>query len=186
MNERDTVSYNAMISAYGQHGKGKEAVDCFKAMQDLSWVKPDVATFTAVLSACSHAGLVDDGTLIFNSMVNDYDFMPGVDHFSCIVDLLGRGGYLDEAEMIIDNKHLRAHSNIWWSLFSACAAHGNLRLGRMIAGFLLETEQNNPSVYVLLANIYAAAGQWQEATGIRELIRTTGTMKQPGCSWIRP
>ena len=184
MTERDTVSYNALISAYAQHGQGEEAVRCFELMQGLSKVKPDQATFTAVLSACSHAGLLDDGTRIFNLMVNDYGLLPGVDHFSCIVDLLGRGGYLDEAEIITDFKHLKAHSNILWSLFAACAAHGNLKLGRMVAGILLETERNNSSVYVLLANIYAAADQWQEAANIREMINRTGMMKQPGCSWI--
>ncbi|PON48954.1 Tetratricopeptide-like helical domain containing protein [Parasponia andersonii] len=184
MIERDTVSYNALISAYAQHGQGEEAVRCFEVMRGLSGVKPDQATFTAILSACSHAGLVDDGTRVFNSMVNDYGLLPGVDHFSCIVDLLGRGGYLEEAEIITDSKHLKAHPNIWWSLFSACAAYGNLNLGRIVSGILLETERDNPSIYVLLANIYAAAGQWQEAAKIREMIGGTGMMKQPGCSWI--
>ncbi|KAF3439097.1 hypothetical protein FNV43_RR17372 [Rhamnella rubrinervis] len=184
MIERDTVSCNAMISAYAQNGQSKEAVRCFDVMQDLFMVKPDQATFTAVLSACSHAGLVDDGTRIFNSMVNNYGFVPGVDHFSCIIDLLSRGGYLDEAEIIMTSKHFKAHSSIWWSLFSACAAHSNIRLGRIVAGILLETKQDNPSVYVLLANIYAATGQWQEAANVRELMRRTRTVKQPGYSWI--
>ncbi|KAL5556165.1 hypothetical protein UlMin_038401 [Ulmus minor] len=184
MIERETISYNAMISAYSQHGQGEEAVRCFEAMQSLSKLKPDQATFTAVLSACSHSGLVNDGTRIFNSMVNNYGFTPGIDHFSCIADLLSRGGYLDELETMINSKHLKAHSNIWWSLFSACAVHGNIRLGRIVAGILLENEQSNPSVYVMLANIYAAADQWEEAANVRELMRRTGTNKQPGCSWI--
>ncbi|XP_062005131.1 pentatricopeptide repeat-containing protein At3g49740 [Rosa rugosa] len=184
MNEKDIVSWNALISAYAQHGKGKEAVDCFEAMQDLSSITPEQATFTAVLSACSHAGLVDDGTRIFNSMISNYGFMPEVDHFSCIVDLLGRAGYLDEAETVINSKEIEAHPNIWWTLISSCAAHGNLRLGRIVAGYLLETEQNNPSVYVLLASIYAAAGQWEEAANVRELMNATGKAKTPGCSWI--
>ena len=184
MNGRDIVSWNAMISAYAQHGKGKEAVHFFKAMQDSGGVKPDQATFTAVLSACSHAGLVDDGTRIINSMVNDYGFEPGADHLSCIVDLLGRAGYLEEAERLINSKHLKIVSSIWWTLFSACAAHGNLRLGRIVAGFLLEIEQNDPAVYVLLSNIYAAAGQWEEAANTRDLMQKTRVAKQPGCSWI--
>jgi pentatricopeptide repeat protein len=184
MVERDTVSWNSLISAYAQHGQGEDAVNCFEVMQDSSGVEPDQATFTAVLSACSHAGLVDDGTRIFNSMVKNYCLIPGVDHFSCIVDLLGRGGYLDEAERIIKSKHVETHPNIWWTLFSACAAHGNIRLARIIAGFLLETERNDPSIYVLLSNIYAAVGQWEESAEVRELIKRTGVMKQPGCSWI--
>ncbi|KAL5753192.1 hypothetical protein ACOSQ2_023699 [Xanthoceras sorbifolium] len=182
MIEKDTISWNALISAYAQHGEGKEAVFCFEAMQDV--FKPDQATFTAVLSACSHAGLVDDGTRIFNSMVKHYSLIPAEDHLSCMLDLLGRAGYLDEVERAINIEHIQAHSSIWWALFSACAAHGNLRLGSVLAGFLIENEQNNPSVYVLLSNIYAAAGLWEEAANIRDMVKRTGVTKQPGCSWI--
>ncbi|GAB4849126.1 hypothetical protein Ancab_003935 [Ancistrocladus abbreviatus] len=186
MDRRDIVSWNAIISAFAQYGEGKEAVKCFRAMQDENMVEPDQATFTALLSACSHAGLVDDGINIFNSMVNNYGFEAGVDHFSCVVDLLGRAGYLDEAEELINHENLTTDCNVWWALFSACAAHGNVRLGRIVAGFLLETEQNNPAVYVLLSSIHAAAGQWEEAANIRELMKRVGVLKQPGYSWIRP
>ncbi|GLT44252.1 hypothetical protein SLA2020_181610 [Shorea laevis] len=184
MINKDIVSWNALISAYAQHGEGKEAIGCFEAMKDANGIVPDQATFTAVLSACSHAGLVNEGTWIFNSMVKDYGVVPGEDHLSCMVDLLGRAGHLDEAERILNSQHSEAHSNVWWTLFSACAAQGNLRLGRIVAGFLLETEEENPSVYVLLSNIYAAAGQWEEAAKVREMMKNIGVMKDPGSSWI--
>ncbi|ESW17634.1 hypothetical protein PHAVU_007G256100 [Phaseolus vulgaris] len=185
MVERDTISWNAIISAYAQHGRGKEAVSCFEAMQTTPGIKPDQATFTSVLSACSHAGLVDDGASIFYTMVKVYGILPSVDHFSCLVDLLGRSGYLDEAETVIKNGYLGAHSNMCWSMFSACAAHGNLKLGRKVARLLLERDNDNPSVHVLLSNICAAAGQWEEAAILRDMMREFGTTKQPGCSWIR-
>lgn len=185
MNEKDNISWNSMISAYAQHGEGIEAARCFQVMQDSAGIRPDKATFTAVLSACSHAGLVDNGIHIFNSMVNKYGFEPGVDHFSCIVDLLGRAGHLDVAEKLITTKLIDIDSNIWWTLFSSCAAHGNIRLGRIIAECLLKKEDNNPTVYVLLSNIYADASQWEEAANMRELMKTCGVIKQPGCSWIR-
>lgn len=184
MVERDTITWNAIISAYSQHGQGEEAVRCFEAMQTSPGIKPDQATFTAVLTACSHTGLVDEATHIFDIMVRIYGYMPSVDHFSCIVDLLGRSGYLDEAESVITNGYFGAHSNMCWSLFSACAAHGNLRLGRKVARVLLEREHNNASVYVLLSNICAAAGQWEEAAKLRDTMKQFGTTKQPGCSWI--
>ncbi|KAJ8765554.1 hypothetical protein K2173_014676 [Erythroxylum novogranatense] len=184
MNERDVITWNAMISAYAQHGQGKEAVHCLKTMQGSSEAKPDRATFTAILSACSRAGLVENGTGIFNSMENDFGISPGIDHFSCVIDLLGRSGHFDKVERIINSENFEAHPNIWWSLLSACAAHGNLKLGRLVAKFLLEVEKDNPSVYVLLSNAYASDGQWEEAAKIRQLIDNIQVMKQPGCSWI--
>ena len=155
-------------------------------MQNESGFQPDQATFTALLSACSHSGLINDGTWIFNSMVNVYGLTPQEDHFSCMVDLLGRAGYLDEAERVITSQQFEEHSNSLWALFSACAAHNNLRLGRIVAELLLKKEPDNPSIYVLLSNIYATAGQWDEATNVRELLKSSGILKQPGCSWIKP
>ncbi|XP_048136997.1 pentatricopeptide repeat-containing protein At3g49740 [Rhodamnia argentea] len=185
MPARDIVSWNALISAFAQHGKGKEAVNCFEAMRNESKCKPDVATFTALLSACSHCGLVSDGTRIFDFMVNTYGLTPQEDHFSCMLDLLGRAGYLDEAETVINSQHFQAHSSLWWTLFSACASHNNLRFGRVVAKLILKNEPDNPSVYVLLSNIYASAGQWDEAANVRKMLKSNGVTKQRGCSWIR-
>ncbi|CAK9319421.1 unnamed protein product [Citrullus colocynthis] len=184
MIERDVVSWNSVISAYAQHGKGKEAVDCFKAMQDMASIMPDQVTFTTILSACSHAGLIDEACQILDTMLIDYHVVPSVDQLSCIVDLIGRSGYIDQAESVIENAQYGEHTHVWWALFSACAAHENLRLGRIVARILLEKERENPSVYVVLSNIYASVGCWEEAANVRELIKKTGSLKQPGCSWI--
>ncbi|CAL1371974.1 unnamed protein product [Linum trigynum] len=185
MTHKDLVSWNALISAYAEHGNGKEAVQYLEAMEHFSLgFGPDEATFTTVLSACSHAGLVADGTRVFHSMVDRYGIKPSLDHFSCIIDLLGRAGEFGEVETVINSEHFIAHPNIWWTLISACAAHGNLELGRQVAGFLLETEQHNASVYVLLSNIYAGAGQWEEAANVRQQAEKFATMKQTGYSWV--
>ncbi|KAG1368264.1 pentatricopeptide repeat-containing protein [Cocos nucifera] len=183
MLQRDIVSWNAIISAYAQNGDGHEAIHYFKMMQK-SGIIPDNVTFTSVLSACSHAGLVEEGRTIFASMVQDHGIEPGVDHYSCIIDLLGRAGYLEEAERLINSMPCRVYSHIWWALLSACCTHGNVRLGRIAAKFLLETEPENPTIYVLLSNINAADGKWEEASSVRERMQKNGVAKKPGCSWI--
>ncbi|KAL9245856.1 hypothetical protein vseg_019458 [Gypsophila vaccaria] len=186
MSVRDTVSWNAVISSFAHYGEGKKAVHCFKEMQYESGIRPDQATFTSVLSACSHAGLVWDGIQIFNSMVNEHGLEPGVDHFSCLIDLLARAGYLDETERLIENKHFDLDDITLWALFSACAAYGNVRLGRIVAGLLLQTgEKSDPAVYVMLSNIHANAGRWEDAARVRELMKKVGVIKQPGRSWFK-
>ncbi|CAH8386330.1 unnamed protein product [Eruca vesicaria subsp. sativa] len=179
MSEKDVVSWNSLISAYARHGEGENAVVTYKTMQDEGKVDADAATFTAVLSACSHAGLVKEGVEIFNSIVK-----PSVDHFSCLVDLLARAGYLDEAESLVKMSGYRVDA--LWGLFSACAAHGDLKLGKMVARLIMEQEKDDdPSVYVQLSNIYAGAGLWKEAEETREAMNVIGAMKQRGCSWMR-
>ncbi|KAL1195043.1 Pentatricopeptide repeat-containing protein [Cardamine amara subsp. amara] len=187
MSEKDVVSWNSLISSYARHGEGELAVLTYKTMQDERKVNPDAATFATVLSGCSHAGLVKEGLEIFNSMVELHGVIPNVDHFSCLVDLLGRAGYLDEAERLvtISEKTIGYRVDVWWALFSACAAHGDLKLGKMVARLLMEKEKNDPSVYVQLSNIYAGAGLWKEAEETREAMNMIGAMKQRGCSWMR-
>jgi len=187
MSEKDVVSWNSLISAYSRHGEGENAVNTYKTMQDEGKVIPDAATFSAVLSACSHAGLVEEGLEIFNSMVEFHGVIRNVDHFSCLVDLLGRAGHLDEAESLvkISEKTIGSRVDVWWALFSACAAHGDLKLGKMVAKLLMEKEKDDPSVYVQLSNIYAGAGMWKEAEETRRAINMIGAMKQRGCSWMR-
>ncbi|XP_047969368.1 pentatricopeptide repeat-containing protein At3g49740 [Salvia hispanica] len=187
MTNRDAVSWNSVISAHALHGEGKEAIEWFEAMQCSSTVRPDKATFTAVLSACSHAGLVSDGIRIFNLMVKGYGIEPEMHHFSCVVDLLGRAGFLDVAERLIKDSGSDIDPSVWWTLLSSCAAYGHLHLGNIVGKFLLETgHDDDPSLYILLSNLHANAGKWEEAARFREEMKKYGVMKQPGRSWISP
>lgn len=40
------------------------------------------------------------------------------------------------------------------------------------------------SPYVLLSNIYAAAGKWKEVSLVRTVMHERDIHKEPGCSWI--
>lgn len=184
MIQRDAVSWNSVISAFAMHGEGKEAIRWFEAMQHSSEVRPDKATFTAVLSACSHSGLVADGIRIFSLMVKEYGIEPEMHQFSCIVDLLGRAGFVDVAERFIKDSGNVIDPGVWWTLLSSCVTHGHLQLGNMIAKFLLETGQDDPTLYVLLSNLHADAGKWEESANFREAMRKCGVAKQRGSSWI--
>ncbi|KAI3928452.1 hypothetical protein MKW98_024053 [Papaver atlanticum] len=56
----DSVSWNSMITALGQHGHGLQALKVFDLMLQEN-IKPDRITFLIVLTACSHSGLVKEG-----------------------------------------------------------------------------------------------------------------------------
>ncbi|XWS13600.1 hypothetical protein CRYUN_Cryun36dG0051800 [Craigia yunnanensis] len=38
--------------------------------------------------------------------------------------------------------------------------------------------------YVLLSNMYATAGRWDDVANARKLMRDRGVRKEPGCSWV--
>eukprot|EP01018_Ginkgo_biloba_P019749 Gb_26057 [translate_table: standard] len=183
MPKKDVVSWNTIIKGYAQHGYGEEALQLFTEMQQTG-MKPDCITFVGVLCACSHAGLVDQGCRYFNSMSQDYCLMPSLDHYGCMVDLFGRAGRLVEAEEFINNMPFEPDATVWGALLGACRIHKNLELGKCIAERLLELKPECPATHILLANMYAAAGRWNDAANVRKMMKDKGLKKQPGCSWI--
>eukprot|EP01018_Ginkgo_biloba_P005078 Gb_12201 [translate_table: standard] len=181
--ERNVASWNAMIAGYAMHGHGLDALKLFHQMQ-WAGAKPDHITFTGVLSACSHTGLVNEGWKYFNCMTQDYGIVHSLEHYACMVDLLGRAGHLDEAQNFINNMPLVPNASVWGALLGGCRIHCNIELGKLVAEHLLELEPENAGNFVLLSNIYAAAGRWDEAGKVRKMMKDKGIKKEPGCSWI--
>eukprot|EP01018_Ginkgo_biloba_P030827 Gb_14948 [translate_table: standard] len=183
MSQRNVVTWNAMISGYAMHGHGENALRLFYQMKEAG-VKPDHVTFTGVLSACSHAGLVDEGWQYFAHMNRDYGIIPSMEHYACLVDLLGRAGLLDEAQEFINKMPLKPDACVWGALLGACRVHCNVELGERVAEYLFEFEPQNAGNYVLLSNIYASAGRWEDVLNVRNMMNNRGLKKEPGCSWI--
>eukprot|EP01018_Ginkgo_biloba_P013110 Gb_10113 [translate_table: standard] len=183
MPELDVVSWNAMIAGFAQHGHGKEALQHFKQML-CAGMKPDRITFLCVLSACSHTGLVDEGRKYFDSMSRVHGITAGADHYARMIDLLGRAGCLDEAESLINNMPFEPDAGVWEALLGACRIHGNMDLGIRAAECLISLEPQRDATYVLLSNMYAAAGRWENVAKVRKAMKDKGVKKEPGCSWI--
>lgn len=180
---KDIVSWSALIAGHGMHGCGSDAILLFNWMLQ-SGVKPNVVVYTSILYACSHAGLVDEGLHFFNSMVKDHHVKPLVDHYACIVDLLGRAGRLKEAHDLINSMPLEPNYAVWGALLGACVVHENVFLGEVAASHLFQLEPDNTGNYVLLANIYAAVGRWEDVETVRNMMNERGLRKMPGCSSV--
>ncbi|CAK9275743.1 unnamed protein product [Sphagnum jensenii] len=184
MPARDVVSWNAMIGGYAQHGYGNKALELFKQMKTEGF-KPDRITFVNVLSACNHAGLVDEGHQHFSSMDQDYKVMPTLDHYCCMVDLLGRTGCLQEAEDFIQRMPFEPDASIWSPLLGACHRYGKVEVVEHVADWTLKLDSQDAAAYVLLSNMYAAAGMWENVEKVRYLMKDRGVKKGGWCSWIR-
>ncbi|KAG8364020.1 hypothetical protein BUALT_Bualt19G0082800 [Buddleja alternifolia] len=178
MEIRDVVSHNALITGFATHGNGVEALELMRRMKDEN-IKPDRITYIGVLTACSHAGMLEEGKEVFESIV-----VPDIDHYACMVDLMGRVGKLDEAKKMIQEMPMNPPAEIYGSLLQASRIHKRVDLGELAANKLFELEPQNSGNYVLLSNMYAAAGKWKEVDRIRELMKTRGVMKTSGMSWL--
>ncbi|XP_020235966.1 pentatricopeptide repeat-containing protein At3g09040, mitochondrial [Cajanus cajan] len=181
--KKDVISWNSMIVGFAKNGYAESVLRVFDKMTQ-SCINPDDVTFLGVLTACSHAGWVYEGRQIFDIMVNYYGIEPKVDHYACMVDLLGRWGFLKEAEEFIDKLEVEPNAMIWANLLGACRIHGDEKRGQRAARELIKLEPQNSSPYVLLSNMYAASGHWDEARSLRRTMIKKDIQKMPGCSWI--
>ncbi|XP_060965714.1 pentatricopeptide repeat-containing protein At2g27610 [Cannabis sativa] len=181
--DRDLISWNSMISGFAQHGQGNKALQIFEDMQKQK-LEMDGITFIGVISACTHAGLVDEGQRYFDMMIRDHHINPTMEHFSCMVDLYSRAGMLEKAMDIINEMPFPAGATVWRTLLSACHVRRNLELGKIAAEKLISLQPEDSAAYVLMSNIYAASGNWQERAVVRKLMDERKVKKEAGYSWI--
>ncbi|XAR52837.1 hypothetical protein NMG60_11021139 [Bertholletia excelsa] len=183
INSIDIISWNSLIGGYALNGYGEEAIILFQKMVARG-VAPDQVTFIGILSACSHSGLVDKALELFRCMMEEFHVEPLPEHYACMVDVFGRAGRLEEAFELVREMKVKANAAIWGALLSACHVRGDLALGSLAAEKLSELEPHKTSNYVILSNMQAEAGRWEEVESMRMLMKEQGVEKQPGCSWI--
>ena len=184
LKQKNFVSWTSLMTGYGMHGRGKEALEIFDEMRRVG-LQSDGVTLLVVLYACSHSGMIDQGIKFFNSMSKEFGVIPGQEHYACMVDLLGRAGRLNEAMELIEGMQMEPSSIVWVALLSGCRIHANVELGEHAAKQLLELNSENDGSYTLLSNIYANARRWKDVARVRSLMKNSGIRKRPGCSWVQ-
>ncbi|KAJ1275465.1 hypothetical protein BS78_05G137300 [Paspalum vaginatum] len=180
---RTPATWNALISGLGHHGHGDRALDMFRRMQQ-EGVLPNATTLVGALSSCCHAGLLDDARRLFRSMEKDFGITPGIQHYGCMVDLLGRAGLLSEAEEMIRGMTCEADTVIWGALLTACKNHGDVEIAERAVVEMLKLDPSNHGVYVVLSNLYAEAGRWQDVDRLRKVMKGARLSKIPGASGL--
>ncbi|XP_058103525.1 pentatricopeptide repeat-containing protein At4g21065-like [Magnolia sinica] len=183
MPDRNVLSWSAMIGGLAMHGLGKEGLRLFSQMIDAG-IEPTPITFTHILSACSHSGMVEKAHKYFQCMRDVYEIEPTIEHFGCMVDLLGRAGLLDQAVDFIRTMPMTPTGALWRSLLGSACTHRNLDVGKLAMENLIDLDDCIPGDYVMLANLYAQVGQWEEVAMVRTMMNNLGVRKVPGYSMI--
>ncbi|KAK1363147.1 Pentatricopeptide repeat-containing protein [Heracleum sosnowskyi] len=179
---RNVVSFNSLISSLGLYGLPSGAFDMFGELLQ-EGMKPDEYTFSALLCACSHAGLVNDGRYFFTRMTNEFKIIAKTDHYVHMVKLLGMAGELEEAYNLVQSAPVPVDSAIWGALLSCCDVHGNTEMADIVAQQLFGIEPGKDTYKVMLSNIYASDGRWNDAKQLRDNVIGGRQKKMPGLSW---
>ncbi|PIA62845.1 hypothetical protein AQUCO_00200693v1 [Aquilegia coerulea] len=189
MKRRNVVSWTTMITGFAKQGRGQEALNVFRWMQNVedNSVRPDELTFLGVLCACSHTGMVDEGRYYFQYIIKSCGIKPKIEHYGCMVDLLSRAGLLDEAHELIKTMPMKPNDALWGALLGGCRIHKNIKLASQVTHQLTtELEPDKAAGYlVLLSNVYADAKRWAEVSSVRQTMVEKGVKKPPGRSWIQ-
>lgn len=183
MGRKTLVTWNTMMTTCASHGNADDAFRLF-AWMIRSGVVPDGVTLLALLVAYTHKGLVDEGVRFFKSMQRDYGIEPRIEHYGAMVDMLGRSGRLQEAYDLLTSIPIPCNDVIWGALLGACRIHGDVEMGEKVIKKLLELKPNEGGYYILLRDIYVAAGRTVEANEMRKAMLDSGARKTPGCSWV--
>ncbi|KAL4563753.1 hypothetical protein LXL04_027798 [Taraxacum kok-saghyz] len=160
---------NALIDMYSKCGSIDLASNVFNTSDHRT-----VVLWTSIISAyashghaCRHSGLIEEGKKYFKSMSEDYFVIPGIEHCTSMVDLLGKNGKLLEAYEFIQNMPIDPDVDVWSALLSACRIHGNLELAEIVADRIYKIDPRSYAIYVMMINMYADAGRWEDVTRLR-------------------
>ncbi|CAM4780245.1 unnamed protein product [Rotaria magnacalcarata] len=180
--DRDTITYTAMINAFGLNGMGTRAVELYREMPNNL---RNHFSHICVLNACSHAGLLHEARTIFNEISLKTELIV-----TTMVDCLSRLFMFNGAQMLIDDYEKINTPSIamYMSLLSGARNNRNSNLSekiyeRMKSLFPNEKESLASGV-ILLANIYSSLGEHEEAKNFRSSqIKELGVKVKVGLSW---
>ncbi|TXG50060.1 hypothetical protein EZV62_025935 [Acer yangbiense] len=175
---KNIVSWTSMIAGLAMHGHGEEAIQLLHEMEESG------ITFVPVLYACSHAGLIEQGHECFSKMKKVYKIEPSIEHYGCMVDLYGRAGDVRKAYKFVCQMPVPPNDIIWRTLLGACSIHGNVELAEQVKERLSELCLTDSGDYVLLSNVYAVAGKWNNVETVRRSMTNQRIKKTPGWSMI--
>ncbi|KAK3137764.1 hypothetical protein QOZ80_5BG0456920 [Eleusine coracana subsp. coracana] len=177
---RNLVCWNAMIIGHCVYGEPDDGIKLFHEMIRPGNVQPDGVTFIGVLCACARLGLLHDGKTYFEQMSTRYNIKPTFAHYWCMANLYGSVGLLEEAEGLLRVVPEELKARALGGLLGLCRFRGEWRLGERIALRLIELEPSNNAHYALLCSVYAAAGRWEEAHRVKNIIKQRDVKFSPG------
>ncbi|XP_042427925.1 pentatricopeptide repeat-containing protein At4g32430, mitochondrial-like [Zingiber officinale] len=180
---KSLITWTSIISAHSKHGNYEEVMSLFESLKRTG-IHPDHITFLAVLVACCCKGKVDMGRKVFESMVDEFEIEPWQEHYACMVDMLGKAGRLEEAEEFLQLAPMPLGISALQSLLGACRVHRNAEMGSRMAEALMKVEPTESGAYVLMSNIYAEKGEWDNVAKLRRGMRQRGVRKEIGFSWV--
>ncbi|KAL3578180.1 hypothetical protein D5086_019684 [Populus alba] len=170
--ERDVSVANGIIDFYGKCKEVELAEMVFNGMgrrNSVSWC--------TMVAACEQNDEKEKACVVFlmgrkeGIELTDYMVSSVISAYAGISGLeFGRGGAVKLGNEIFESMRDRVY--------------GKPELGKIAADNLFKLDPKDSGNHVLLSNMFAAAGRWDEATLVRKEMKEVGIKKGAGCSWV--
>ncbi|KAK8950377.1 Pentatricopeptide repeat-containing protein [Platanthera guangdongensis] len=154
-----------------QCGDLEKAIHVFRSVENR-----DVFVWSVMIAGLGMYGRGKEALNLFPEM-REAKVKPNHVTFTNILCACSHAGLIKEGSMPEPPP-----SSVWGALLGACAVHGDVELGELAGEKLLRLEPRNDGTYVLLSNLYARAGRWEDVGLLRKRMKDQGLKKEAGCS----
>uniref|UniRef100_A0A2N9GXV2 Uncharacterized protein n=1 Tax=Fagus sylvatica TaxID=28930 RepID=A0A2N9GXV2_FAGSY len=173
MPERDSVSWNTMISIFSQHGFGVQSLSTFVEMWSQG-VRPNSMTYASVLSACTSIYDLEWGTHLHARIVRMEPTLDvlvgsglvdiGVAHFGLEEEALELFNQMREAPVALDEFTLA-------TILGVCSGQKHVSIGEQLHGYTIKTGMDSSvAIGNAVVTMYTKCGNVQKANHAFELM----------------
>uniref|UniRef100_A0A2K1ZEF4 Pentatricopeptide repeat-containing protein n=1 Tax=Populus trichocarpa TaxID=3694 RepID=A0A2K1ZEF4_POPTR len=145
---------------------------------------------TALLTFYANCGNVESARIIFDdmgkkstvtwsAMICDYE-IQGDGRGS--LSIFARAGRPEEALGFIQKMPVQPDASLFGAFPHGCGLHSRFDLGEVAIKRMLELQTGEACYIVLMCNLYASDGRWNQVKQVRELMKQRGLMKTSDCS----
>lgn len=161
MTERNSVSWNSMITCYEQNGPASEALQIFVRMMECG-VEPDEMTLASVVSACASLSAVKEGREIHARVVKSDKLRNDLVISNALVDMYAKCSMINVARWLFDRMPIKNVVSET-SIISGYAKVASVKTARTMFSKMME--RNVVSWNALIAG-YTQNGDNEEALGL--------------------
>ncbi|XXG73736.1 hypothetical protein AAC387_Pa07g2595 [Persea americana] len=153
---------SALVDMYAKCGSIEHSEQVFDEIPERN-----LTTWNALIGGYAHHGYAEMALAAFEEMIHGGSGGPVSPNYItmvCVLSACSRAGSVEEGVEIFESMK-RQH-------------------GIEPAEKLFELDPHDSGNHVILSNMFAAAGRWEEATEVRKEMKEVGIKKGPGYSWI--
>ncbi|KAL1204146.1 Pentatricopeptide repeat-containing protein [Cardamine amara subsp. amara] len=171
--ERSSTVGTALLDAYVKLGKVDEASKVFNGIDD-----KDIVAWSAMLAGYAQTGETEAAIKMFSDLTKG-GIKPNEFTFSSILNVCAATTASMGPGKQFHGLAIKSRLD-----FSCMRVHKKTELGRSAAEKIIEMKPEDLAAYVLLSNMYAESGDWQERAKVRKLMNERNVKKEAAYSWI--